>query len=167
MLVESPNISEIIIFGPGETKRKFANSLTDNKVFAKDKVKLVDGIDISGEDGIYVFLRSLTMKDVLKSSKISQVVTILEEILRSINKSERRYAIGFKEIAYATEINAVDSLIFSDNIFNHIDEEKVMLLLNRLEENNSKIFAVDSSTDIGLRVSALGGIVAYLRYNIH
>jgi protein pelota len=36
-----------------------------------------------------------------------------------------------------------------------------------IESYGAKMFAVDSSTDIGLRVSSLGGIVALLRYAIH
>jgi protein pelota len=35
-----------------------------------------------------------------------------------------------------------------------------------VERNSSKTYAVDSSTDMGLRVSSLGGIIALLRYPI-
>ena len=38
--------------------------------------------------------------------------------------------------------------------------------LNDVEEKGVKIYSVDSSTDIGLRVTGLGGIVSLLRYTI-
>jgi protein pelota len=38
--------------------------------------------------------------------------------------------------------------------------------LNDVESKGVKIYSVDSSTDIGLRVTGLGGIVSLLRYAI-
>ena len=38
--------------------------------------------------------------------------------------------------------------------------------LNDVENKGVKIFSVDSTTDIGLRVSGLGGIVSLLRYAV-
>jgi protein pelota len=55
-------------------------------------------------------------------------------------------------------------VVFSDAIFKTSDEDAVLKVLNSIESYGGKIYAVDSSTDIGLRVSSLGGIVALLRY---
>lgn len=163
--LDNENISEIIIFGPGETKRKFYNFALNNKIF-KNKMRIVEGVDVAGEDGIHVFLRSQVIKEVMKSSKISQVVSIIEEIMRAINKSEKKFALGFNDVKYASNINAIESVIFSDNVFNYVSEDEVIDLLNSIESKNSTVYAVDSSTDIGLRVSSLGGIIALLRYAI-
>jgi len=38
--------------------------------------------------------------------------------------------------------------------------------LNDVEGKGVKIYSVDSSTDIGLRVTGLGGIISLLRYTI-
>ena len=38
--------------------------------------------------------------------------------------------------------------------------------LNDVENKGVKIYSVDSSTDIGLRVTGLGGIVSLLRYAV-
>ena len=43
---------------------------------------------------------------------------------------------------------------------------KLLTLLNNVESKGVKIYSVDSSTDIGLRVTGLGGIVSLLRYSI-
>jgi len=42
----------------------------------------------------------------------------------------------------------------------------MMDFLNDAEIKGVKIYSVDSSTDIGLRVSGLGGIVSLLRYAV-
>lgn len=158
---------KVIVFGPGETKRKFLNYLKEkyqyNTIF--DFI-IIEGIETSGEDGVFVFLRSDAMKEVLNNTKIAMVSMILDKVMHQINKGEKKFTIGIKETEYANDLNAVDMLIYSDKVFSEIQEEKFVKLLNEMENKNVKIFATDSSTDIGMRVSSLGGIIALLRYQI-
>lgn len=165
--LEDPAL-RIVVFGPGETKRKLINYLKGKSEFyQKIDVKVVEGIETSGEDGIFVFLRSQFMKDLMLDSKIGTVSSILDNIMKQVSKGERKYAIGFKDISYAHSINAVESLVYSDKVFVEVDEIEFIKFLNDLENKNVKIFATDSTTDIGLRVSSLGGVVATLRYQIN
>jgi protein pelota len=160
------NNSIIIIFGPGETKRRFYNLLVDKQKLEKGKISIIDGVDVAGEDGIFVFLRSSAIKEVMSSSKLATVSSILDEIMRLVHNGESKYAMGMQEVSNAASIKAIEYLVFSDSIFKTIDENDVVKLLNLLESHGAKSFAVDSSTDIGWRVSSLGGIVALLRYSI-
>ena len=160
------NNSIIIIFGPGETKRRFYNLLVDKQKLEKGKVSIIDGVDVAGEDGIFVFLRSSAIKEAMSSSKLATVSSILDEIMRLVHNGESKYAMGMQEVSNAASIKAIEYLVFSDSIFKTIDENDVVKLLNLLESHGAKSFAVDSSTDIGWRVSSLGGIVALLRYSI-
>lgn len=154
-----------IIFGPGETKRRFHNFLINSKeLLEKDRFTTVDGVDVAGEDGIYVFLRSSAMKDVMSSSKLAAVSSILDEIMHLVQKSEIKFAMGMQEVRNAASIKAISHLVLSDSIFNTAAESDVIKLLNSVEGQGAKTYAVDSSTDIGMRVSALGGIIALLRY---
>lgn len=160
------NNSTIIIFGPGETKRRFYNLLVEKHKLEKGKVSLIDGVDVAGEDGIFVFLRSPAIKEAMSSSKLATVSSILDEIMRLVHKGDAKYAMGMQEVSNAASIKAIENLVFSDSIFKTTDENDVVKLLNLLESQGAKSFAVDSSTDIGWRVSSLGGIVALLRYSI-
>jgi protein pelota len=160
------NNSIIIIFGPGETKRRFYNLLVEKYKLEKGKVSLIDGVDVAGEDGIFVFLRSPAIKEAMSSSKLATVSSILDEIMRLVHKGDAKYAMGMQEVSNAASIKAIENLVFSDSIFKTTDENDVVKLLNLLESQGAKSFAVDSSTDIGWRVSSLGGIVALLRYSI-
>ena len=157
----------VVIFGPGETKRRLYNFLIGKYQFNKEQVSVVDGVDVAGEDGIFVFLRSPAMKESMHSSKLSAVSSILDEIMRLVHKGEAKYSIGMHELSMAALSNAIECVVFSDSIFKAVDENSIIKLLNSVESRGVKIFAVDSSTDIGLRVSALGGIVALLRYSIN
>lgn len=160
------NNSTIIIFGPGETKRRFYNLLVEKHKLEKGKVSLIDGVDVAGEDGIFVFLRSPAIKEAMSSSKLATVSSILDEIMRLVHKGDAKYAMGMQEVSNAASIKAIENLVFSDSIFKTTDENDVVKLLNLVESQGAKSFAVDSSTDIGWRVSSLGGIVALLRYSI-
>ena len=166
MFSAADNNAIIIIFGPGETKRRFYNLLVDKQKLEKGKVSIIDGVDVAGEDGIFVFLRSSAIKEAMSSSKLATVSSILDEIMRLVHNGESKYAMGMQEVSNAASIKAIEYLVFSDSIFKTIDENDVVKLLNLLESHGAKSFAVDSSTDIGWRVSSLGGIVALLRYSI-
>ncbi|MBA3749776.1 MAG: mRNA surveillance protein pelota [Nitrosopumilus sp.] len=160
---------KIIIFGPGETKKKFLNYLKERKEFYENKdPTLIEGIETSGEDGFFVFLRSDAMKEMLADSKIAMVSTILDNIMYQINKGEKKFAMGINEIKYAASLNAIDMLVYSDKVFFDVKEDEFIKMLNEIEsKKNVKTFATDSSTDIGMRVSSLGGIIALLRYPIN
>jgi protein pelota len=157
----------MIIFGPGETKRRLYNSLIGKYHFSKEQSSVIEGVDVAGEDGIFVFLRSPAMRESMHSSKLARVSSILDEIMRLVHKGEIKYSMGMEEVSTAASNNAIECLVFSDSIFKTVHEDSVVQLLNSAEAHGAEIFAVDSSTDIGLRVSSLGGIVALLRYAIH
>lgn len=166
LLIVEKDRFRAIIFGPGETKRRFYNFLSTTTDIDKNVFLVLEGIDVAGEDGIYVFLRSTAMKEVMKTSKLASVSSIVDEIMSLVSKGENKFAIGIHEVQDAASIKAISNLVLSDSIFRTAAESEVIRLLNLLEGQGAKVYAVDSSTDIGMRVSALGGVVALLRYAI-
>lgn len=156
---------QIVIFGPGETKRKFANYITSKTELAsRHKITVVDGIDLGGEDGIHTFVKSESMKKEIKDSKLAVVLQILDDIMLMVNKGSKKFAMGFEETKRTNDMGAVESIVFSDKIFEYKQEDEVIEFLNNAEAMGAEVFSVDSTTDTGLRVSSLGGIVATLRY---
>lgn len=153
----------IVIFGPGETKKRFSNFLAKSQ---KYKIQVVEGIDSGGEDGIYTFTKSKTMQEIMSDSKLAKVSSIIDEVMLLVNKKSRKFTMGFDETFNANQIGAVDSLVFSDKAIQEIDEQKIMDFLNDVESKGVKIYSVDSSTDIGLRVTGLGGMISLLRYPV-
>ena len=94
------------------------------------------------------------------------MASIIDEIMFRANKKSRKFTMGFDEIKKANEFGAIDSLVFSDKIIQTEDEEKIIEFLNDAEAKGAKTFSADSTTDIGLRVTGLGGIVSLLRFPI-
>jgi protein pelota len=153
----------LVLFGPGETKRRFFNFLSKE---VNDKITVLEGIDVAGEDGIFVSLRSTSLKELLKASKIGIVSSLLDKLIYLIHKSEPKYAIGVNEVRVAINNKSIESLIYSNSILEKLNEVEFINLLNSTETIGGKIYGVDASTDIGLRVSSLGGVVGLLRFAI-
>jgi protein pelota len=158
-------IDSIVIFGPGETKKRFANFFQKPQT-QKYKIQVVEGIDSGGEDGIYTFTKSQTMKEIMSESKLAKVFSIIDEIMIMANKKSRKFTMGFEETFKANQFGAVKTLVFSDKIIQANDEKQIIDFLNDAESKGVKIYGVDSSTDIGLRVTGLGGIVSLLRFPV-
>ena len=156
----------IVIFGPGETKKRFGNFLQESKMGQKHKIQVVEGVDSGGEDGIYIFTKSEIMKEIMSDSKLAKVSSIIDEIMLLANKKSNKFTMGFEETAKANQFGAIDSLVFSDKIIQTQEEQKIIEFLNEVESKGVKAYSVDSTTDIGLRVSGLGGIVSLLRFPI-
>jgi protein pelota len=102
----------------------------------------------------------------MSESKLATVSSIIDEFMFRVNKKSKKFTMGFEETQKANQFGAIESLVFSDKIFQTIDEEKVIEFLNDVESKGSKVFSVDSTTDLGLRVTGLGGIVSLLRFPI-
>jgi protein pelota len=157
----------VLVFGPGETRRRFFNFCVGRDEIPKESIKLVEGVDVAGEDGIFVFLRSPAMKDAMGASKLAAVSSLLDRVMLMVNRGEAKFAMGLKEVSRAASLKAIETAVFSDSVFTAANEDEVVKMLNSIESYGSRTFAVDSSTDIGLRVSSLGGIVALLRYAVY
>ena len=156
----------IVIFGPGETKKRFANFIERSQKLQKFKIQVVDGIDSGGEDGIYIFTKSQSMQEIMSESKLAKASSIIDKVMILANKKSGKFTMGYDETFNANQIGAVQSLVFSDKAIQDNDEQQVMDFLNDAENKGVEIYSVDSSTDIGLRVTGLGGIVSLLRYAV-
>ena len=156
----------IVIFGPGETKKRFANFVEKSQKLQKYKIQVVDEIDSGGEDGIYTFTKSQAMQEIMSDSKLARASSIIDEVMILANKKSRKFTMGYNETFNANQMGAVESLVFSDKAIQENDEQAMMDFLNDAENKGVTIYSVDSSTDIGLRVTGLGGIVSLLRYPV-
>ena len=157
---------KIYIVGPGPTKNALANLLKNVDSIGK-RVVVVEGVDVAGEDGVRMALKLRSLQQLLKDHKIVKASLLVEEVLQRIAKSDSRVAIGLDEVARAAEAGAVEYLLVSDKAFaEEVKEEMMVQLLNKVESTRGQIYLLDSSTEVGLKIAALGGIVALLRFYV-
>ena len=156
----------IYIVGPGPTKNALANLLKNAGKIGK-RVGVVEGVDVAGEDGVRMALKSQSLQQLLKDHKIVKASLLVEEVLQRIAEGDSRVAIGLDEVARAAEAGAVEYLLISDKAFaEEAKEETMVQLLNKVESRRGQLYLLDSSTEVGLKISALSGIVALLRFEV-
>ena len=156
----------LLIFGPGETRKKFGNFLSKTSLGQKIQIKVIEGVDSGGEDGIHIFTKSESMKEIMSDSKLGKVSEIIDQVMFLANKTSKKFSMGLEETRKANEFGAIESLVFSEKVIQDFDEQMVVDFLNDVEAKGGKIFSVDSTTDVGLRVSGLGGIISLLRFPV-
>jgi len=159
-------LTKIFLAGPGHTKNSFASFLLKQRVDLKDSLKMIDGIDVTGEDGLYMTLRSHQLRKQIEESKLARVSNLLEQAIKRISDGDKRVAFTFNEVKEASNLGAIDSVLISDKIFDYgIDEDDLAELLNSVEKFRGKSYMIDSTTEVSSQVMALGGIVALLRFS--
>ena len=157
---------QLIVFGPGETKKKFVNFLAKTQISQNHEIKMIEGIDSSGEDGIHIFTKSKSMKEIISNSKLAKVSDIIDQVMFLANKKSQKFTMGFEDTKRANEYGAIDSLIFSEKAIQSNDEQEIMNFLNDVESKGGSVYSVDTTTDVGLRVTGLGGIISILRFAV-
>jgi len=154
---------KIIIVGPGEIKKKIFNKLEKyNEIYKKTSV--LDGIDLSGEDGVYMSLRSPKLRELLNETNIAKAEELIHETNKRIAIDDKRLVFTLKETLKAGKTGAIESILVSNNIFEHGEEEEIIEILNYVDKYKGKTLMVDETTDAGKQVESLGGIIGFLRY---
>jgi len=154
----------VVVAGPGNTKLTMENLSRKDPDLRKNEV-LVEGFDLSGSDGVRALVKSDGFRKVASDSVLVEVQEAVEEAIRRISRGERRIAYTLPRVSEAARAGAVEKCIVSDDVFaSNVDENALVETLNVIEEKGGKVFLCDSSLETGKQVSALGGMVALLRY---
>jgi protein pelota len=156
----------VVMAGAGNTKLVMENLIRKDPDLRKNEV-LVEGFDLSGSDGVRALVKSDGFRKVASDSVLVEVQEVVEEAVRRISRGERRIAYTLPRVSEAARAGAVEKCVVSDDVFaNNIDENALVETLSVVEEKGGSVFLCDSSLETGKQVSALGGIVALLRYDL-
>ena len=103
----------------------------------------------------------------MSNTKLGKVSYIIDQVMFLANKTSNKFSMGLEETRKANEFGAIESLVFSEKVIQEHDEQEVIDFLNDVDSKGGELFSVDSSTDVGLRVSGLGGIISLLRFPVN
>ena len=106
------------------------------------------------------------MKEIMNESNLAKASSIIDQAMILAQKTSKKFTMGFDETFTANKLGAVESIVFSEKILQEHDEQLIIDFLNEAEAKGVQIYSVDSTTDIGLRVTGLGGIISLLRYSL-
>ncbi len=155
----------IYIVGPGSSKNALSNLIRSRDADMGKMTVVVEGVDVAGEDGVRMALKTPMLQELLRDSKLVRAALLVREALTRISRGDERVAVGLLEAARAVEAGAIDALLVSDRAFAEQEREEMLVqILNRVEAARGQVYLIDSSTEVGLQVSALCGLVGLLRF---
>lgn len=158
--------NRIVIFGPGQTKNALANLLSKDSKLAS-QIRTIEGLDVAGEDGLFVSLKSEPLRRVISDAIIATVQAVLDEAMKRIARNDDRVAMSLAGTLDAAKAGVVEACLASSKLFEKGVESSIVELLNSIEKFGGKTYLVDSSTDVGNQVDVMGGVLALLRYAIY
>lgn len=155
----------VVIAGPGNTKLTMENLVRKDSDLRKNE-SVVEGFDLAGSDGVRALVKTEGFRKVASDSVLVEVQGVVEESIKRISRGEKRIAYALTRVSAAAKAGAVETCVVSDDVFGTgVDEGALVETLNLIEKKGGRVFLTDSSLETGKQVSALGGIVALLRYD--
>lgn len=156
---------KVVVAGPGNFKNAIANQVRGRLKPAP--VDLLEGLDLTGSDGIRALVKTPSFQDLAKDSLAVEIQRLVAEAVKRISTSDPKVAYTLPRVAEAAAAGAVDSGAFSNDVFAHgVDEERLVGVLNEIEARGGKVYLADSSMEYGKQVSSFGGVIALLRYGL-
>jgi len=156
----------VVVAGPGNTKLTMENLIKKDPDLRKNE-SLVEGFDLSGSDGVRALVKYEGFRKVASDSVLVEVQETVEEAIKRVSRGEKRIAYTLARVSEAAKAGAVEKCVVSDDVFaKNVDENALVETLNLIEAKGGKVFLCDSSLETGKQVSAMGGMVALLRYDL-
>lgn len=159
----------IAIIGVGFIKNDFVKFLEKEAPELAKSVVDVKSVNNSGVAGIYEAIRSGVLTKTMKHLRVAQETEVVEEILKRLGKGERTVVYGFDEVSKASEFGAVDVLVLADTVLREAENEKRLSLerlMKDVEQKGGKIMVISTEHEAGVKLVALGGIAALLRFSL-
>ncbi len=145
-----------IVVGPGFAKENFAS-------FAREKEKLnfiVEGTGHAGMAGVKEAINRGIIERIAEESALTRESRLVEELLQGIAKNGA-VTYGRDEVKKAIEMGAAEKVIVLTRMVRENED-----LLELAEKMGAKVYTISDVHEGGEKLSALGGIAAFLRYKI-
>lgn len=157
--LEMKNLKGILIGGPGPSKEDFLN---ENYLNNQLRLKILTTQDISYTDEFG--LRELVEKsqDVLAKEAITEERDIMQKFFKQLAVKPEMVAYGKEEVLNAIALNAADKVLISDAL----EEAAANEVEEKAEASGAKVMFISVDTPEGVQLKEIGGIAAFLRYQL-
>ena len=156
---------QVVVAGPGNFKNNIGNQIRER--LASQPVRVIEGLDTTGADGIRAMIKIRSFETLAKDSLVIEMQKLVAEVVRRISTGDPKVAYSLPRVRVAATSGAVESCVVSDDVFSAgVDEGELVDVLNTIEERGGSVYLADSSMEFGKQVSSFGGIVAILRYAV-
>ena len=157
---------EVVVAGPGQSKSALANLLSGS-FKGRPPVRVVEGFDLAGTDGVRGLTKYSGFQDIAKGSAIVEIQRMVVEAVKRLSMGDTRVCYTLPRVKAAALLGAVESCAVSDDVFsNGVSAEELVSTLAEVESQKGKVYLADSSLEFGKQISSFGGIIALLRYPV-
>jgi protein pelota len=151
----------LVIIGPGFAREEFVRVLKDKAPGLASRVH-AHGTSHPGMRGIQEALRSGIGAKVFEENRVALETRLVERLFEAM-ATGGACAYGPAEVAEAVDSGAVETLLVSDAV---VRETAVEGLMRDVESARGRVVLVSQHHEAGVRLEAIGGIAALLRYPI-
>lgn len=154
-----PPNTPLIVIGPGFTKDEFASIAREKLPGLKDNIYLMATAS-AGMQGIYEAMKVGVAQLYAKDAKVTIETQEVDNFLTEISR-DGKVTYGMDHVKNAISNGAVEKLLITDEVF-RTRPGKELIELARGSGSGHRI--VSTGHEGGKRLSALGGVAAFLRY---
>ena len=161
--LDNREYSSIIIGSPFIFRNKLQQALSKD---FQGKI-VFTSVNSVNESGIKEVLTSDEIKQEMSKLKISKDSQKINELLQKISKNDK-VCYGFNEVKKAVNLGAVEELIVSEKkiieLKNEDNFEELSDIMNLTEKMGGQITII--SSEASKQLDAIGGLAAFLRYQV-
>jgi protein pelota len=164
------NHSPIVIVGAGFVKGDFTKFLAEEAQEMSKSVTDVKSVNNGGTAGIYEAMRSGVLLHAANQLRIVQETATVEEVMKRLGKGEGTVTYGLEAVENAANMRAVEKLVIADVTLRDTDEQqrlKLEDLMKMVEKRGANITVISAEHEAGLKLLALGGVAALLRFPLY
>ena len=166
----TPRQSPIVILGVGFIKNDFAKFLADEASNVSKSVVDLKSVNNGGIAGIYEAMRSGVLLKAARQLRIVDETETMEEVMRRLGKGVATITYGLEQVENAVRMSAVEKLVLADTMLRQSEgEQRLHLeeLMQEVEKRRGSITLVSTEHEAGVKLLALGGIAAFLRFPVY
>lgn len=159
----------IAIIGVGFVKNDFVKFVKNETADIARSVVDVKSVNNGGVAGIHEAMRSGVLLSAFKHLRIIEETEIMEEILKRLGKGESNVTYGVEEVDKMAKLGAVEKLAVADALLRDSSDEKRLFIeeiMKEVEQKKGRIFVVSTEHEAGVKLLALGGLGAILRFSL-
>ncbi len=163
-----PEVTRIVVVGPGSTKEKLAEILK-NKVPKSKNLLILEHVSTGTVSGIYEALNRGIIERIASEIRLNREIQLMDDIMRHLGKDTGKAVYGWTEINRAVQFGAVETLLVLDKLFREAEPEerrKMETIMRQVEKQAGTVEIFSAEHQAGKQLEGLGGIAALLRFSL-
>jgi len=156
---------EVIIVGSPAILRDYVANFIKEEIGGNIRV-FKDSVSSGGRAGIEELIRRDVVKKLLKEVTTIEIEEVMNEFMKYLTSKPERVAYGIEDVKAAILANAVKKLLISEDLLSSDIRNLIDEMIGNVESKGGYVRIVPKECPSYLKINALGGIIAILKYDL-